>query len=270
MQLNRHWVHHQRDGQSMTGYLVSPARIRDPLPAILVIQEIWGPDAHIQDVADRFATAGYVALAPDLYSRGGRPESLAPERISELKSFMDTVPPGAWADPHVMQQSMTKEPSEKAARLQETMGTLFGSRDHDGMVQDLMAWVDYLASAPETHGQPVGSTGYCMGGQLSFELATRDIRLQVALVYYGSAPEPAKMEAIRCPVYGFYGEHDPRITGAVPGVAQAMQERGKAFEYQIYNGAGHAFFNDSRRSYNIAAARDAWAKTLGIFRTRIG
>ena len=270
MDFQARWIKHQRDGQEMDGYLVGPPRVSHPLPAVLVIQEIWGPDEHIQDMARRFAEAGYVALAPDLYSRGGRPEKLSAASIERLKTFMDTLPPGSWHDQDVLKEHMTRRPADEAEALQATMGALFGPRDMAGMAQDLVAWMDYLRDAPETRGMPVGSIGYCMGGALSFQLATMGTRLATALVYYGSAPEPAKMGAIPCPVYGFYGEHDPRITGAVPGVAQAMQERGKAFEYQIYKGAGHAFFNDSRRSYNIAAARDAWAKTLGIFRTRIG
>jgi carboxymethylenebutenolidase len=136
MELNRRWITHSRQGQAMTGYLVTPAMVKSPLPVILVIREIWGPDEHIQDVAERYAAAGYVTLAPDLYSRGGRPEPLSPARIEELKSFMNTVPPAAWHDQGLMQAAIQKEPADKAQRIQETMGVLFGGqRDMDAMVR---------------------------------------------------------------------------------------------------------------------------------------
>jgi carboxymethylenebutenolidase len=265
MELHERWVTHQRDGLPIEGFLVSPAMVKEPLPAVLVIQEIWGPDEHIQDVARRLATAGYTALAPDLYSRGERPEALTPERIGEMKRFMESVPVEAWHNQAVMQQELEKQGSDKARRIQETMGKLFGPRDTEGMVADLIAWLDYLEAAPESRGMPVGTTGYCMGGHLSFLLATRDRRPRVALVYYGSAPDPDAMAAIQCPVHGFYGGKDPRITDAVPGVADHMRQHGKEYHYTIYPDAEHAFFNDTRKSYHVGASRDAWAKTLDLF-----
>lgn len=270
MELERRWVTQERDSQSLSGYLVKAAGVKQPLPAVLVIQEIWGPDEHIQDVADRLAMAGYVALAPDLYSRGGRPDELAASRIEEVKGFMNTVPPGAWADQTLMQESLKKEPADKAARIQGTMARLFGPKDTEGMVSDLKAWVDYLKESREARGQKVGSTGYCMGGALSFLLAASDDRLEVALVYYGGAPDAKRMSQVHCPVYGFYGEKDPRITDAVPNVSATMKELGKTYEATVYSGAPHAFFNDSRASYTVDAARDAWAKSLHWFNHYLG
>ena len=95
MEFNRRWVEHARDGQVMNAYFVMPPRVSHPLPAVIVIQEIWGPDAHIQEVADRLAMAGYAALAPDLYSRGGRPDTLSPERIDQGVDFSGYGPVSA-------------------------------------------------------------------------------------------------------------------------------------------------------------------------------
>lgn len=270
MELQTQWVEHQRDGQSMRAYLARPARVTGPLPAVLVIQEIWGPDHHIQDVARRVAMAGYTALAPDLYSRGGRPEVLSEERIEAVKAFLDTVPQQAWHDRSVLDQELAKRPPEEASRLGETLGRLFGPRDMDGFVADLRAWVSYLEASPASQGQPVASIGYCLGGALSFALATAEPRLAAAQVYYGSAPPVERMDQISCPVYGFYGQHDPRITDPVVDVAKAMAERGKTFEYIVYPGAGHAFFNDTRSSYEVNAARRAWARSLSLFARHLG
>lgn len=265
MELNRNWVNHQRGGQSMTGYLVAPAMVKEPLPAVLVIQEIWGPDEHIQDVADRVAQAGYLALAPDLYSRGGRPQAMSAERIAEFKAFMDTVPPATWHDPSELAKALQKRPKDEAQRIQETQAALFGPKDSEGMVQDLRAWIDFLEKDPHNGGKPVGSTGYCMGGALSFQLALAEPRLKVAMVYYGTAPDKNQLGEVKCPVFGFYGGEDHRISDQVPEVRSQMKSLGKTYEAKVYEGAGHAFFNDSRISYHVGAARDAWAKTLAYF-----
>src|SRR5579875_1008810 len=229
MELNRRWVEHARGGETMTAYLVVPPRVTRPLPAVMVIMEIWGPDLHIQDVADRLAMAGYAALAPDLYSRGGRPAELAPERIEAVKDFMNTVPPGAWGDQKVLQEHLGRLPGDEGAKIGATLGKLFGPRDMDGMLEDLVSWVGWLKDAPETRGMPVASTGYCMGGTLSFALATRVPGLRAALCYYGTAPDPDKMATIACPVYGFYGETDTRITSRVPEVEKAMKAHDKFY-----------------------------------------
>jgi carboxymethylenebutenolidase len=90
------WI---RFGEQL-GFLAWPERASAPLPAILVVQEIWGVDEHIQDLCRRFAAAGYAVLAPDLYAAGGaRPERLTAERVAEGKLFMNSMPPAAWGDP---------------------------------------------------------------------------------------------------------------------------------------------------------------------------
>jgi hypothetical protein len=76
-----------------------------------------------------------------------------------------------------------------------------------------------------------------------------------------SPPKKEALAPIACPVIGFYGGEDHRITQGVPEVAAAMKKLGKTYDYTVYPDAGHAFFNDTRASY----APDAWAKTLMLF-----
>lgn len=268
MDLDKRWVKHERDGQSMDGYLAVPKRAGKPLPAVLVIQEIWGPDRHIVDVAERVAAAGYVALAPDLYSRGGRPEVFSSERIEALKALMETVPPKVWADPAESAKVLDAQ-GDMGKKIGETQKAVFNQTDHSEKVKDLLAWAHYLDAAPESRGMPLASIGFCMGGGLSFALAGSLPSLRAAMVFYGSAPSEALMEAIRCPVYGFYGETDARITQTVPDTEAAMARLGKTYEPKIYAGAGHAFFNDTRGSYHVDAARDAWARALPLFRKHL-
>jgi carboxymethylenebutenolidase len=133
------------------------------------------------------------------------------------------------------------------------------------MVADLKSWAQYLSE----QGREVGSVGYCMGGALSFALATQFPQLRAAVCNYGVAPSTEAMAAIQCPVFGFYGGTDHRITDQVPEVAAAMAKAGKTYHYEIYPEAGHAFFNDSRSSYDPNAARDAWAETLEFFSSHV-
>ncbi len=262
MNLNNTWITGSLDGQTMRAYLTQPAASGDtPLPTVLVIQEVWGVDEHIQDMANRFAMAGYQAIAPDLYSLGETPEALSLPRIGAVKRFLDTVPPQAWVDPKVRDQHIDKLPPDEAKTVRETLGILFSPRDNQRLVDQLKVWCDYALQ----HGRDVVSIGYCMGGQLSFLLATQEPRLKAAVCNYGTAPQESNMANIQAPVYGFYGGTDHRITDEVPKVAESMKKQGKTYHYKIYDEAGHAFFNDSRASYDVNAARDAWARTLAFF-----
>lgn len=262
MELNRTWVEATRDGQMMKAFRMRPAHANGSLPGVIVIQEIWGPDDHIQDVTRRFAEAGYVALAPDLYSRGGRPTALSFERIEQAKNFFDRLPQDAWMNEEKRNQFLEQNfPPHEAELIKETVGRLFGPRDTEAMVADLNTWIEWLDA--QTLG--VVSVGYCMGGALSFALAATTSKLKAAVCNYGVAPTKEQMPSITCPVYGFYGGQDHRITDAVPEVAKEMDAVGREFRYEIYPQAGHAFFNDSRPSYDASAARDAWAKTLYVF-----
>ena len=199
-------------------------------PGILVIHENRGLNDHIRDVARRFAAAGFVALAPDSLSRVGGT--------------------GSMASPDAARAAITALSPEVAQA-------------------DLRAALAYLNRHPKVlHGR-LASIGFCWGGARSFLLATQSDLLRAAVVFYGSAPREAQLAQVRCPVLGIYGETDERITSQVPAVARAMQRAGKQFEYKIYPGAGHAFFNDTGERYNAEAARDAWEQTLDYLRVHL-
>jgi len=266
VELKSQWIEYQAAGVPVRAYMAWPKRVEEPLPAVLVIQEVWGVDGHIQDLVRRFATAGYAALAPDLYSHGGKPSAFAPERIEAVKTFLDTVPPVVWTNPQERDKAVAGLPEPERTRVGETLGLLLSpARPMEQYVTDLRASVAYLRAHGMCQGQRIGATGYCMGGGLSALLACVEPELSGAAIYYGSAPSADRLNGIRCPLLGFYGGEDLRITEGVPAFADALRKAGKAFEYHIYPGAPHAFFNDERRSYRVAAARDAWARTLAFF-----
>jgi carboxymethylenebutenolidase len=260
------------DAGEFSGIAMWPDNARLPLPAILVIQEAWGVDTHIEDVTRRFAQAGYVALAPDLFStKGERPPAFTRERLAELQSFINKVPPAVWADPKVRDAELGKLPEALHLRVGESMSTLFGTiQKLDRYVPHLLAATGFLRNElVASRGQAVASVGFCMGGGLSALLACHDAELRGAVIFYGSAPPTELIPHIRCPVVGFYGSNDPRITGAVPAFSEEMQKHGKTFDAHIYEDAPHAFFNDNRPSYHVSSARDAWVRVLEFFRERL-
>jgi len=267
MELDVQWVDYRSGDAAVPAYLARPARVREPLPAVLVIQEIWGVDGHIQDLVRRFATAGYVAFAPDLYAHGGRrPDAFEPKRVEAAKSFLDTIPHTAWREPAERDRALGRLPEPERQRVGETLGVLMApERPIERYVADLRAAVAFVRAHPACGGRRIGSTGYCMGGALSALLACAEPDLAAAVIYYGAAPGADRIAGIRCPLLGFYGGEDPRITDGVPAFADALRAAGKAFEAHVYPGAPHAFFNDERRSYHVTAARDAWARTLLFF-----
>jgi carboxymethylenebutenolidase len=111
--------------------------------------------------------------------------------------------------------------------------------------------------------------GFCWGGARSFTLATESDRLRAAVVFYGNTPPLERLAQVHCPLLGLYGETDKQITSRVPETAEAMKRAGKRFEYKIYTGAGHAFFNDTGERYNAEAAKDAWTRTLAFLRKNL-
>jgi len=270
------WVSYDGPAGSAAAYLARPTAASDPLPAVVVIQEVWGVDGHIQDVADRVAGAGYVALAPDLYSAGGgRPPALTVERVDTAKAFLNTIPAGEWmtvlGDDQRRAQALGKLPDGEGERVGETLGTLFGGmRDPERHLGVLQGAVAYLDSHPACAGRAIGSVGFCLGGGLSALLACEEPQLGAAVVFYGASPSAERVASIGCPLRGFYGRDDPRIVGGLPDFEAALRDADADHELRIYPDTGHAFFNDTRPSYRQEAARDAWARTLSFFAERLG
>lgn len=214
-------------GETLMGYLARPGD-EEPAPAVVVIQEWWGLNDHIRDVARRFASAGFVALAPDLY--------------------------------HGVTVS---EPDEARKLVMEL--------DMREAVREIRQAIDFLQSQSYVAGQQsakVGIVGYCMGGGLVLQTARVEEDLGAAVAYYGSPLTPSAAQEVQAPVLGLYGAEDTGISvEAVRKMEAALDEAGITNEFHIYEGAGHAFFNDTRSSYDSEAAADAWPRTLEWFRT---
>ncbi|MGE3154325.1 MAG: dienelactone hydrolase family protein [Nitrospiraceae bacterium] len=230
-ELNETMVQYPGEGGTIRALLVSEAA-KEPRPTIIVVQEWWGLNDHIKDIARRVAREGYVAIAPDLYSRFG----------------------------HVVTTN-----ANEAGQLMNKL------KQEDGL-NDLVATVTYLRLAPEVDAGRIGVIGFCMGGSYTLMLpcVSRDIR--AAVPFYGQVPNPDNpIQNLACPILYIYGEDDGWITRAdVQRLAGALKKYGKAGEIKTYPGATHAFFNDTRKEvYRPAEAQDAWGRAVAFFRQHL-
>jgi carboxymethylenebutenolidase len=213
---------------TVRAYVAAP-HTKERRPAIIVIQEWWGLTDHMKDVARRYAAEGYVAIAPDLYSRLGN--------------------------------ALTTDPGE-AGKLMNTL------QQEDGL-KDLNATVTYLKSVPEVDAGRLGVTGFCMGGSYALMLPCVSKDIKAAVPFYGQVPNPdAPLEQLTAPVLYIYGEDDGWITKAdVQRLAAGFKKYNKPGEIKTYSGAPHAFFRDTDKAvYRPEASKDAWARATAFFK----
>jgi carboxymethylenebutenolidase len=209
------------------GYLALPPAGRGP--GLLLWQEIFGVNAHIQAVAEQYALDGFVVLAPDAF----------------------------WRQAPRVELGYDGEDRPRAMQLMQ------GYTGPDALA-DAGAAVAALRARPEVEG-PVGSFGYCMGGRLAYlTAASTDVDAAVAFYGGGIHQQLERAADIRCPMQFHYAERDDHITmDAVQRVRQAFA--GKAAEVHVYPGAMHGFNCWARASYHAPSAALAHARTLAFF-----
>lgn len=159
---------------------------------------------------------------------------------------------------------VANEPSD-ARRLAMGLG-------HEQALAAIQGTADYLAAQPAMAPKQIGVMGFCMGGALAMQMAYQGRDIGASVVFYGGGVQPsdAELQAVSAPILGLYGAEDTSIpVQLVEEWRRKLTEYGKTNEFVVYPGAGHAFFNDTRPSYNAEAAADAWGRTLGWLRTHL-
>ncbi len=231
---HQEWVAIKHGARTVHAYVVYP-EVKNKTLAVLVIHENRGLTDWVRNVADQFAEAGYIAIAPDLLSgmapNGGKTSDFADgdaarEAISNLKPEQVTA--------------------------------------------DLNAVADYVAKLPAANGKVV-SAGFCWGGRQSFRFATNRASLSAAMVFYGNGPETKEESArITCPVYGFYGGNDARVNATIPQSEELMKSAGKKYEPATYEGAGHGFMRageePNANEANKKARDEAWVRIKDLLK----
>jgi carboxymethylenebutenolidase len=227
---HREWVTVKHDGRSVETFVAYPES-KDKTPVIVVIHEIFGMTDWVQDVADQYAAAGYIAVAPDLLSGMG-----------------------------------TDGKGTSGFKSNEVMAAI-GHLNPDQITADLNAVADYGLKLPAA-GKKLFVAGFCWGGGQTFRFATNRTDLAAALVFYGPPPDKDAMSRIKAPVYGFYAGNDARIGATVPDAVANMKQAGKTYEPVTYDGAGHGFMRAGEApdasEANAKARTDAWVRVKEI------
>jgi carboxymethylenebutenolidase len=234
-----------------------------PYPLVIVVHEIFGPDAHIQDVCRRITGLGYVTAAPNLFA-GELGRLLTPTNIGLAMQAFAQAPPDLRRDPTKFAAFAASQPPERRPIL-EAFGRISSPAALESFTQDLIAVEAHLRALPEVDPKRVGVVGFCFGGTMAARLATVDPELRAAVVFYGQNPPLDAVPRIRAKVLGLYGSEDVGLTPTVPQLADAMSAAGKSFESKVYPGAEHAFFNDTRPTYHRMSAEDAWDRVVKFF-----
>jgi len=233
------------DGFQMKGYLARP-KAPGTYPGILILHEAFGLVEHERDVARRFANAGFIAMAPDVYSR-----------VGALKNAGD---------------------------MNEVRTKMFGLPDAQ-LVRDFEAAAAFIRSQPGSNGK-VGCVGFCVGGRWTLLFASSSDKVNAAIDCWGGFITRATPDAVstpqrptpvidlaprvHCPLYIVCGEEDQNPS---PADAEELRKRltqaGKTVHCDLFKNAGHAFFADYRPSYRETAAFELWPKMVAFFQSHL-
>jgi len=214
-------------------YRAAPAG-SGPFPVILVVQEIFGVHEHIRDVCRRFAKAGYLAVAPELYARQGD--------VSKIEDFST-----------IISKVVSKVPDRQ-------------------VMDDLDAAVAWAAEAGGDPKR-LGVTGFCWGGRIVWLYAAHRPGLGAGVAWYGRLdsarddlhPEQPidLVERLGAPVLGLYGGADQGIPNdTVEAMREKLRAAGKPSEIVLYPDTPHGFHADYRPSYRREQAEDGWKRCL--------
>jgi len=147
---------------------------------------------------------------------------------------------------------------------------LIGKLDAAQNLHNYLAALAYLRQRPDSNGR-TGCVGFCWGGALANQLAVHDPQLNAAVAYYGMQPKAEDVPQIKAALLLHYGGLDERVNAGIPAYEAALKAAGKPYEIYVYEGANHAFNNDtSPARYNPEVAKLAWDRTLRLFQAKLG
>lgn len=149
------------------------------------------------------------------------------------------------------------------------MRELFGKLDPQKTRENFVKALDYLKTHPNSTGK-LGAVGFCWGGAMSNQLAVHAPDLKAAVPFYGRQPDTADVSKIKAAVQLHYGGLDERVNAGIPAYEEALKKAGVNYELYVYEGAQHAFHNDTAPTrYNEAAAKLAWNRTLTFLKEKL-
>ncbi len=208
-------------------------------PILLVVQEVFGVDEYLKDVCRRAAHAGYVAIAPELYAREGKPGE---------------------------------------CETREALFAIVGEVADAQVLSDLDACAEFAVDECGGDPKRIGVTGFCWGGRIVWLYAAHNPRLRAGVAWYGRLTgdtdprhprHPLDVASeLRAPVLGLYGSEDQGIPlETVERMKSALATARSTSEFVVYPGAPHAFHADYRSSYQPEPAKDGWSRMIDWLRT---
>jgi carboxymethylenebutenolidase len=220
------------DGTEMAAYIASPQNTGRKSPAIILLQEAFGVNGHMRNVADDFASKGYIVISPELFHR------TAPKYWEVPYNDFSVVMPH------------------------------YSALTNEGLTADLQACHAWLTDNDKVDISKVYSIGYCLGGKVSF-LANAVLPLAAGVSYYGGSTDQLadKAKDLHGRHLFFWGGLDKHITQeSINTVLNALDEAGKEYVNVKISYADHAFSCDERPAYNKAASDEALALTLAFLK----
>lgn len=231
------WVEIESNGRTLHAFVAYP-EVSENATVVIVIHENRGLNDWARSFADQLAEKGFIAVAPDLIS-------------NTVEGFEKT----------------TDFPTSDDAR-----SAIYGL-EPDFVTEDLLNVHAYAKALKAGNGKVVVA-GFCWGGSQSFRFATNAGEgIEAALVFYGTGPQEAtEYSTIEAPVYGFYGGNDNRVNSTIEGSKEAMDNHKKTYEFEIYEGAGHAFMRSGdnpetpANDPNKVARNKSWERLVDILK----
>ena len=147
---------------------------------------------------------------------------------------------------------------------------MIGALPAEEAVADARRAVSWLREQQGVNGK-VGIVGFCWGGGVVGQVAVSEPELDAGVVFYGRTPPPDAVANIKAPLQLHYAGLDERINADVPAFREALDRAGARYELHIYEGANHAFHNDtSEARYSADAAKLAWSRTVEFLKRELG
>ncbi len=230
------------DGTEMRAYVARPdSAEKDRRPkdggqaGVIVYQEAFGVNAHIRDVAERFAREGYVAIAPELFHRTG----------AGFEGDYDDFP---GTQKHIA--AMKEDLSEK----------------------DILAVYDWLVHDSSVDKNRTACIGFCLGGRVAFQTNTL-VPVSAAISFYGGGIAESfvnRVPQLHGSALMFWGGQDKRILPEHSRkIVDAFRSAGKPYTNIEFSEAAHGFFNDARSTYHKESAEQAWRVVLHFLKTHV-
>ena len=146
--------------------------------------------------------------------------------------------------------------------------TLMRELDSQETTKNFVAAVEYLKTHPQSTGK-VGVTGFCWGGGVTNQVVVNSPDVQAAVPFYGRQPASEHVPKIKASLLIHYAGDDERINAGIPEFEAALKEASIDYKMHTYEGAKHAFFNDTSARYHEEAAELAWERTIAFFKDKL-